>query len=131
MKKRTIMYLCLISFIPILISLSLIPGYSFELGLMIIILTPVYFIFMLITLKYIRKDIIAHSARMGRMTARTGFIILAVVPIGILLLAPIAGFVIDFLGFEVIVFILWGISSIINIIAAILYKTPQKNQEAS
>ncbi|GAF75457.1 unnamed protein product [marine sediment metagenome] len=125
------MYLCLISFIPILISLSLIPGYSFELSLMIIVLTPVYFIFMLITLKYIRKDIIAHSARMGRMTARTGFIILAVVPIAILLLAPIAGFVIDFLGFELTVFILWGISSIINITAAILYKTPQKKQEAS
>ena len=98
---------------------------------MIIILTPVYFIFMLITLKYIRKDITAHSHRMGKMTARTGFIILAVVPIGILLLAPIAGFEIDFLGFEITVFILWGISSMINIIAAILYKTPRKKQEAS
>jgi len=68
---------------------------------------------------------------MGKMTARTGFIILAVFPIGVLLLAPIAGFEIDFLGFEITVFILWGISSMINIIAAILYKTPQKKQEAS
>ena len=122
------MYLCLISFIPIVISLILIHLYSFELSLMIIILTPVYFILDIITLKYIRKDIIAHSARMGKMTARTGFIFLAIIPISILLLAPIVAFEIDLLGFEITVYILWGASSIINIIAAILYKTPKKNQ---
>ena len=81
---------------------------------------------MLITLKYIRKDIIAHSPRMGKMTARTGLMFLAVIPISVLFLAPVAGFVLT--GLDYIVFIFWGTSSIINIIAAILYKEPKKNQ---
>ena len=122
------MYLCLFSFIPIVISLMLIPWYSFELSLMIIVLTPVYLILMLITLKYIRKDIIAYSLRLGRKSARTGFIWLAVIPIGILFLAPLVLFEIDFLGIEITVFVLWGVSSIINIIAAILFKRPQEKQ---
>lgn len=95
---------------------------------MIIVLTPVYLILMLITLKYIRKDIIAHHHRLGRMTARTGFIWLAIIPIAILFLAPLVLFEIDFLGFEITVFVLWGVSSITNIIAAILFKRPQEKQ---
>ena len=120
------MYLCLISFIPIVISLILIPLYSFELSLMIIILTPVYFILDIITLKYIRKDIIAYSLRLGKKTDRTGLIFLAVIPISVLFLSPGFGFVLTSLDY--IVFIFWGASSIINIIAAILYKEPKKNQ---
>ncbi len=122
------MYLCLIAFIPIVISLILIPWYSFELSLMILIVTPIYLIFMLVTLKFIRKDIIAYSGRMGKRTARTGFMIVAICPIAILLLAPImtTGFI--YTGLDYTVFIFWGASSLINIIAAILYKEPQKKQ---
>ena len=127
------MYLCLISFIPIIISLILTPIYSFVLSLMIFVLTPVYFIIMLITLKYIRKDIIAHSFRMGRMTARTGLIYQAIIPISVLLLLPIFGFEAGFVftGLDYLPFIFWGVSSIINIIAAILFKRPIKNQSTS
>ncbi|GAJ06398.1 unnamed protein product, partial [marine sediment metagenome] len=92
---------------------------------------PVYFIIMLITLKYIRKDIIAHSFRMGRKTARTGLIFQAIIPISVLVLLPTAGPGIVFTGLDYTVFILWGISSIINIIAAILFKRPIKNQSTS
>ncbi|MHA1234136.1 MAG: hypothetical protein ACTSQL_03505 [Promethearchaeota archaeon] len=120
------MYLCLASFLPILISLALIPGYSFELGLTMFVVTPVYLILMIITLKYIRKDIIAYGGRMGKKTARTGLIFLAVIPISVLILSPGFGFVLT--GLDYIAFIFWGASSIINIIAAILYKEPKKNQ---
>ena len=83
---------------------------------------------MLITLKYIRKDIIAHSFRMGRMTARTGLIFQAIIPISVLFfgLNAIGGFV--FTGLDYMPFILYGVSSIINFIAAILFKRPIKNQ---
>ena len=116
------------AFIPIVISLIPIPWYSFELSLVIFIVTPIYIIFMLITLKFIRKEIIAYGGRMGKRTARTGFMILAICPITILLLAPImtTGFI--YTGLDYTVFIFWGASSITNIIAAILYKEPQKKQ---
>ena len=127
------MYFCLGSFIPIIISLILTPMFSFMLSLMIFVITPVYFIIMLITLKYIRKDIIAHSFRLGRMTARTGLIYQATIPILVLLLLPVYGILwfedgFVFTGLDYIVFILWGASSIINFIAAILFKRPIKKQ---
>ena len=115
-------------FIPIVLSLIPIPWYSFDMSLMVSIVTPIYFIFMLITLKFIREDIIAYSGRMGKRTARMGFTILAVCPITTLLIAPfmIFGFLITGLDWAVLIF--WGASSITNIIAAILYKEPQKKQ---
>ena len=122
------MYLALIATIPIAISLIPIPWYSFDLSLLIIIVAPVYFIFMLITLKFVRKDIIAYGGRMGKRTARMGFMILAIVPIAVLIIAPgtISGFI--FTGLDFSVFIFWGASSITNFIAAFLYKEPKKNQ---
>jgi len=98
---------------------------------MIFVLAPVYFVLMLITLKYIRKEIIAHSPRMGRMTARTGFLFLAIIPISVLILLPTAGPGIEFTDLDYTAFILWGVSSIINFIAAILFKRPEKNQSTS
>jgi len=123
--------LCLIAFIPIAISIIPIAWYSFDLILLISIVTPVYFIFMLITLKFIRKEMIAYGGRMGKRTARMGFIILAITPITILILAPlqILGFTLT--GLDFIVFFFWGASAIINLIAAILYKEPQKKQPTS
>jgi len=103
--------------------------FSFELGLMIFILAPVYFILVLITHKYIRKEIIARSLKMGRMTARTGFIFQAIIPITIFLLAP--GFGITFTGLEFTVLIYGGVIFIINIIGAILFKRPQEKQSES
>ena len=125
------MYFCLSSFIPLIISLILTPMFSFEIRLFIFVVTPVYFIIMLITLKYIRKDIIAHRPRMGRMTARTGFLFQAIIPISVLFfgLNTIGGFV--FAGLDYIPFILYGVSSIINFIAAILFRRPIKNQSTS
>ncbi len=125
------LYLCLISFIPIIISLILTPMFSFVLSLMIFVLTPVYFIIMLITIKYIRKELIAHSLRLGRKTARTCFLFQAIIPISVLILLPTAGPGIVFTDFDYIVFILWGVSSIINFIAVILFKRPIKNQSTS
>ena len=109
-----------------LISLTLIPGYSFELGVMMLLTTPVYLILMILILRYIRKDITAQSAKTGKMTARTGFIFQAIAHISILLLIPVAVPEIVLTGLDFTVFIFWGASSIINIVAAILYKPPQK-----
>jgi len=125
------LYLCLIGFIPIIISLILTPMFSFVLSLMIFVLTPVYFILMLITIKYIRKELIAHSLRMGRKTARTCFLFLAIIPISVLFLLPGVDSGIRFTGLDYIVFILWGVSSIINFVASILFKRPIKNQSTS
>ena len=83
---------------------------------------------MLITLKYIRKDIIAHSFRMGRMTARTCLIYQAIIPISTLFFGLAAVGAFAFTGLDFIPFILYGVSSIINFIAAILFKRPTKNQ---
>ena len=86
---------------------------------------------MFITLKYIRKNIIAHSARMKRMTARTGFFF-QTFPIVVFLLIPIANpnMPIVLTGLDYTIFIFLGASCLINIIAAILYKVPQKKQSA-
>ncbi len=125
------MYFYLSSFIPLIISLILTPMFSFEISLIIFVVTPIYFIIMLVTLKYIRKDIIAHSYRMGRMTARTGLIFQALIPLPVLFFAinAVGGFV--FTGLDYIPFIFYGVSSIINFIAAILFKRPIKNQSTS
>ncbi len=130
MKKNLIMYLCLISFLPILISLALVPGYSLELGVMIFVMTPVYLILMVLLLRYIRKDSITHSAKTGKMTARTGFLFQAIAHISILILTPVAVPEIVLTGLDFTVFIFWGASSILNIIAAILYKPPQQPPSA-
>ena len=122
------MYFCLSSFIPIIISLILTPIFSFVISLFIFVVTPIYFIIMLITLKYIRKDITAHSFRMGRMTARTGLIYQAIIPISTLFFGLAAVGEFPFTGLDYIPFILYGVSSIINFIAAILFKRPKKKQ---
>ena len=62
-----IMYLCLISFIPIAISLMLLTQYSLELNVMIFLTTPVYLLLMLFILRYIRKDSITQSANKGKI----------------------------------------------------------------
>ncbi|MFX0075155.1 MAG: hypothetical protein ACFE96_06920 [Candidatus Hermodarchaeota archaeon] len=131
-KKKTIMYICIASFIPVAISAILTALFSFILAIMNIVLTIVYLLLMLITLRYIRKDIIAHSVRAGRMTARTGFIF-QTFPIFVYLLifaiAPI-DMGITFTALDYTIFIYWGISFVINIVGAILYKPPKKKQSA-
>jgi len=102
------LYLCLIGFIPIIISLILTPIFSFVLSLMIFVLTPVYFIIMLITIKYIRKELIAHSFRTGRKTARTCFLFLAIIPISVLFLLPGVGHGVAFTGLDYTVFLFGG-----------------------
>ncbi len=124
------MYICIASFIPIAISAILTPMFSFALSITNIVLIFVYLILMLITLKYIRKDIIAHSLRAGKMTARTGFFFQTF---------PIFSYIIIFLigptewgitvtAIDYTLFIFWGVSLVLNVIGAILYKVPQKKQ---
>ena len=120
------MYLNFASFIPIVISMIMTPIFSFEVGLMIFIVAPIYFILALITHKYIKKEIIAHRLKLGRITARTGFIFQAIIPIAIFLLAPGSG--ITYTGLEFTVLICGVTIFIINIIGAILFKRPQEKQ---
>jgi hypothetical protein len=121
------MYICIASFIPIAISAVLVPMFSLPLSITNIVVTVVYLILMLITLKYIRKDIIAHSLRAGKMTARTGFFFQTfpiLVYLMIFLIGPIEfGYVATALDYTI--FIFWGLSFILNVIGAILYKPPK------
>lgn len=85
---------------------------------------------MFITLKYIKKDIVAYSFRAGRMTARTGFFF-QTFPIFAYLIVFLIGPTetgIVFTAIDYTIFIFWGISFILNVIGAILYKVPKKKQ---
>ena len=124
------MYLCIASFIPAALSAILTVMFTFVLAILNIILIVVDLLLMLITLKYIRKDIVAHSARAGRMTARTGFFFQIFPIIAYLIIFAISpvelGIVFSTLDYTL--FIFWGISCILNVIGAILYKLPKKKQ---
>lgn len=122
--SKIIINLCFISIIPIITSVILTPWFSFEMSLLIYILTPVYIILMLLALKYVRKEIIYHSFKVGKVTGRTILIIGGVIPITVLLLGPMYN--IMYTSLDYTVFILWGVSSIIDFIAAIMYKSPKK-----
>ncbi len=131
MKKssKQSIYLCLISLIPIVISLTLIPWFSFEVGLIICIMTPIYIILMLLAIRHARKDIVHYHHRMGKITARTVYIFEAIIPISVLIIGPAYNIV--YTGLDFIIFVLWGISSVMNIIAAIIYKSPKKKQQST
>lgn len=124
------MCLCIASFIPVAISAIMTPMFSFILAILNIVLTVVYLLLMLITLKYIKKDIFAHSARIKKMTARTGFFFQTFPIISYLIIFLIAPteIGITFTALDYTIFIFWGISFIMNIIGAILYKPPKKKQ---
>lgn len=124
------MYICIASFIPVAISAILTAMFSFVLAIVNIVLTVVYLLLMLITLKYIRKDIIAHSLRAGKMTARTGFFFQTFPIFAFLLIFAITPIEmgIVFTALDYTIFIFWGISFILNVIGAILYKPPKKKQ---
>jgi hypothetical protein len=124
------MYLCIASFIPVALSAILTAMFTFILAILNIVLIVVDLFLMLITLKYIRKDIVAYSARAGRMTARTGFIFQTFPIISYLIIFAIApvDLGIVFTTLDYTIFIFWGISFILNVIGAILYKLPKKKQ---
>ena len=124
------MYICIASFIPVALSVILTTMFTFVLAILNIILIVVDLFLMLITLRYIRKDIVAYSARAGRMTARTGFIFQTFPIISYLIIFAIApvDLGIVFTTLDYTIFIFWGISFILNVIGAILYKLPKKKQ---
>jgi hypothetical protein len=124
------MYLCIASFIPVALSAVLTAMFTFILAILNIVLIVVDLFLMLITLKYIRKDIVAYSVRAGRMTARTGFIFQTFPIISYLIIFAIApvDLGIVFTTLDYTIFIFWGISLILNVIGAILYKLPKKKQ---
>ncbi len=131
MKKssKQSIYLCLIGLIPIVISSILTPWLSFEVSLIIYVVTPIYIILMLLAIRHARKDLVHYHHRLGKITARTVYIFEAIIPISVLIIGPAYNIV--FSGLDFIIFILWGISSVINIIAAIVYKSPKKKQQST
>lgn len=122
--SKLAMYLCLISIAPILVSLVLTPWIGFELSIMAYITAPIYLIFTFIAIRYIRKDIVYHSFKLGKVTGRLVLIVVAVIPSCILLFAFMYG--LTFTAIDFALFFLWPASSIIDIIAAIIYKPPKK-----
>jgi small-conductance mechanosensitive channel len=121
-SKKTI-YLVFISIIPLIISLILTPYFSFSMRLLTIIVPPMYLlVVLLVAIRYAKKDIVSHSALMGRITTRTVYALLAVFPIGFLLLGPLYG--ISYMDLDYIVLLLYGINSVLDLTAIILYKLP-------
>lgn len=123
-SSKNSIYICLISIIPLITSLIMTPWFSFEVSLLVYVVSPVYLILMYIAIKYARKDSVRHSFKLGKITARTVYIISGVVPFGVLILGP--GLDILYIGLELILFVLWGVIFILDIIAAFIYKTPKK-----
>ena len=99
MKKssKQSIYLCLISFIPIVISLTLTPCLSFEVSLII------YVILMLLAINHARKDLVHYHHRMVKITARTVYIFVAIIPISILIIGP--AYNIIYTGLDFIIFV--------------------------
>ena len=116
-------YVCLVTIIPVITSLIMTPWFSFETSLMIYIVTPIYFILMLLAIRHARKDLVHHSFRIGKVTARTVYIMGGLVPIGVFIIGPFYNFL--YTGLDIMVFVLWGITCILDIIAAFIYKTPE------
>lgn len=73
-SKKTL-YLCLISIIPLIISLLINPYFSFQLTILTYTVPPIYIlVVLLVAIRYVKKDIVSHSAKMGRVTARKVFL---------------------------------------------------------
>lgn len=126
-SSKIALYLSLISLVPLLISLILIPLFSFSMRLCIIIVIPIYILLIFFVVWHIRKDLIHYHHRAGKITARSVLIIMTITPIGSLIAIFLS--YPDFTGIDFVVFIIWGVSSIIDIIAAIIYKVPKKSQQ--
>ena len=122
-SSKISIYVCLFTIIPVITSLIMTPWFSFEASLMIYIVTPIYFVLMLLAIRYARKDLVHHSFRVGKVTARTVYIIGGLVPIGVFIIGPLNNIL--YTGLDMIVFVLWGIICILDIIAAFIYKTPE------
>lgn len=129
--QKSTLVLDLASFIPIIIILLLIPWYSSDLYIMLIFFISFHCVFMIIALIYIIKDLITYSSRGTKVTARLWLIYQAVTPIFPFIIFPFVNSGIVLTGMDYVVYIFWGISSIITIIAAILYKDPAKNLSPS
>lgn len=82
---------------------------------------------MLLAIRHLRKDLVHYSARAGKITARSVLTIMAITPIGFLF--GLMFYSTSFIEIDIIAFLLWGISSIIDIVAAIIYKPPEKKQQ--
>lgn len=126
-SSKTALYLSLGSLVPLLISLMFIPIFSFSMRLSIIIVIPIYILLMFFAVWHIKKDLVHYSVRAGKITARSVLTIMTITPIGSLI--AIFFYYPDFTGIDFVVFIIWGVSSIIDIIAAIIYKVPKKSQQ--
>ena len=84
---------------------------------------------MLLAINHARKDLVHYHHRMGKITARTVYIFVAIIPISVLIIGPAYNIV--YTGLDFIIFVLWGISSVMNIIATIIYKPPKKKQQST
>ena len=133
-EQKSLLVLNLASFILIILNLFLIPWYSVVICLVSIYGTFIYCFIEIIALRLIIKDLITYRRWRGRIrdevTARKILLIQVVIFLG-LFPFPLVTSVIVFTGMDYTVFIFWGISSILNVIAAVLYKKPVKYRSTS
>ncbi len=133
-EQKSLLVLNLASFILIILNLFLIPWYSAVICLVSIYGTFIYCLIEIFALRLIIKDLIVYRRRRGRIhdevTARKALIVQAVFLLGLYLL-PLVPSDFVFTGMDYTVFIFWTTSSILNVIAAVLYKKPVKYRSTS
>ena len=134
-EQKSVLVLNLASFILIILNLFLIPWYSGVICLALIFGTLIICLCEIFALRLIIKDLIVYRRKHGNpfydeVTARKALLIQVVIFLGLFIL-PLVTSVIVFTGMDYTVFIFWGISSILNVIAAVLYKKPVKYRSTS
>ena len=126
-SKKTVLYLCLISTLAVIASLIITPWLNFYVSLAIYVMAPIYIILMLLAIRYVRKELIYHSPKLGRVTGRTVFIFELVLPI--VFLFVLVEFEVVLTSRDITALILWGFTNVINLIAIIVYKRPKEKQQ--
>jgi len=126
-SKKIVLYLCLISTLAVIASLILTPWLDFYVSLAIYVMAPIYIILMLLAVRNVRKELVYYRRKLGRVTARTVFIFELILPI--VFLFVIVQFEVVLSNLDIAALILWGITSVINLIAIIVYKRPKEKQQ--
>jgi hypothetical protein len=133
--KLTI-YLGLIGIVPIIICLAMTPIFSFIMSLLIYIVTPLHIFLVFVAIWYARKHLsveVTHGVGHSFINARHVYIYAAITPITAVILSflVVPPEELAFSAQDVIAFILFGVTCIIGLIAAILYKLPEKPKRKS
>jgi len=135
-RIKITIYLGLIGIIPIIICLVMTPIFSFSMSLLIYIVTPLHLFLVFVAIWYAKKHLsveVTQGLGHAHINARHVYIYAAITPITAVILSFLAipPEKLAFSAQDVIAFILFGVTCIIGLIAAILFKLPEKPKHKS